>query len=263
MTDTNSFTSLLALVDSHLSKTKVSESRSENGNGTRDPFPIPSIGLSKHPQTGTVSDTTLSFSPEQRLPIPRFMLGESPIQSVLNEQVANMLKAKELRRQQEEEKQRLAEQMKKMTLQEDDDVIDLMQALQKPWDTEASLQPMKEQTLSSSSSFESLFAPKFDSIDLDDVSVKDIALPEPKLPCKTDMSYILFQKFKRGKCSAFGRVLSAKVKPVAAPYLHEKIQHNIKVFDFSTPSPDDIIKEKRSWKPACNASYTPDIVGFI
>lgn len=263
MTDSSSFTSLLALVDSHLSKTNVSESRSENGNGIRDPFPIPSLGLSKRPQTCTVSDTTLTFSPEQRLPIPRFGLSESPIQRVLNEQVANMLKAKELRRQQEEEKQKLAEQMKKMTLQEDDDVIDLMQALQNPYDTKTSMKPLKEQTQSSSSSFESLFEPKFDSIDLDDVSVKDTELPEPKLPCKTDMSYILFQKVKRGKCSAFGRVLSAKVRPVAAPYLHEKIQHNIKVFDFSTPSPDDILKEKRSWKPACTATYMPDIIGFI
>lgn len=252
MTDSSSFSSLMALVDSHLSKTSVQESRSEDASSASNRIPIPSLH-----GTGTLSDTLLSFSPGQRIPLPRFNLSESPIQNVLAEQVANMLKAKELKRQQEEEKQRLAEEMKKLKLEEDECVIDLMAALQKPCGPGPP--PMQEETMSSSSSFESLFEPKF--IDCDDAP-ETTKPPEPVLPCITDMSYILKQKVKKGSCSAFGKVISSRLKPVAAPYLRDKIKCDIVRFDFKTKSPCDCIKEKLR-KPTCNVSYTPDIFSIF
>ncbi|XP_049885370.1 uncharacterized protein LOC126380153 [Pectinophora gossypiella] len=249
MTDSSSFSSLLALVDSHLSKTSIQGSHSDDINNLGNRFPMPSLSGA---QPGTLSDTRL-----QRLPIPSFGLSQSPIQNVLAEQVANMLKAKELKKQQEEEKKRLEEEMKKMKLEEEDDcIIDLMQALQVPYDP----QPLvKQEVLSSSSSFESLFEPKF--IDCDGTN-EEPKSPEPVLPCIQDMSYILTKKIKRGKGSAFGKVMSSRLKPVAAPYFHTRIKTSIVPFDFSTPSPCDIIKEKLR-RPTCCVSYKPDIINFV
>lgn len=252
MTDSSSFSSLLALVDSHLSKTSVQESRSEDGNSVRNRFPIPSLD---DIQSSVFSDTRLSCSPGQRAPLPSVKLGDSPIQSILAEQVANMLKAKELKRLQEEEKRKLEEQMSKIRLEEQETVIDLMQALQTPCP-----QPrVKEEVLSSSSSFESLFEPKFIECD----AMPELSkTPEPLLPCKTDMSSILHKKVRKGKCSPFGKVLTSRLKPVAAPYMRLNIQSDIVRFQFDTQSPCDIIKAKLR-KPTCYVAYQPDVLSFI
>ncbi|KAI5640954.1 hypothetical protein NE865_06830 [Phthorimaea operculella] len=254
MTDSSSFSSLMALVDSHLSKTSIQASHSEDPSNVSGRIPIPSLT-----QPGTLSDSRLQLGSCPRL-IPSFKLSDrvsdSSIQDVLAGQVANMLRAKELKKQ-EEEKQRLAEEMKKMKLEEPDDcVIDLMQALKTPWEPPP---PPKEETLSSSSSFESLFQPKF--IDCDDTP--ETKSPEPLLPCKTDMTYILYQKVRKSKGSTFGRVISSRLKPVAYPYLREKVESNIVPFDFSTPSPCDLIKEKLR-RPTVSCGVTSqDILNFI
>ncbi|XP_038216229.1 uncharacterized protein LOC119835470 [Zerene cesonia] len=242
MSDSAGFSSLFALVDSHLSKTSVKESNSDGVS--RSPFQIPSL---RDGPNSSSSEGRL-FSPlGQRLPIPSLSLSESPITNVLAEQVANMLKAKE-RKQQEEEKKRMEEDMQKLKLNDDRDdyVIDLMKVLQTPYEPELKV---KDEILSSSSSFESIFEPKFIDSNVE---------PEPLLPCITDMSYILDVKVRRGKASTFGKVLSSRLRPVAAPYLREKIESNIKAFDFSTPSPCDVFREKLR-KPTMSCTYTVNI----
>ncbi|KAL0851752.1 hypothetical protein ABMA28_000064 [Loxostege sticticalis] len=250
MTDSSSFTSLMALVDSHLSKTSMQASKSEDADNRFPRFQLPS--LTGGPNE-TLSETRLSLAPGQRLPLPTLSLTESPIQEVLAKQVSNMLKAKEKKKQQDEEVARLAkerevlaEEMRKLKMDDnrddnDDCVIDLVKAVQESMHFKRPDPPPKEETLSSSSSFETLFEPKF--IDCD-TELERVKTPEPLLPCKTDMSYILKQKVRTGKCSAFGKVLTSRLRPVAAPYLRNKVHSKVVRFDFSTKSPCDLIKEK-------------------
>ncbi|CAH0577845.1 unnamed protein product [Chrysodeixis includens] len=247
MTDSNSFTSLFALVDSHLSKCNLNDSPSEGGRVGSMPIPMFNV------QRG-LSDTELA-SPPQRLPIPSFSLSESPIVNVLSEQLSNMLKAKELKKQQEIEQVKIKEEIEKLRLEEKSCVIDLMKAVQKPGQS----QPRPEEVLSSSSSFESLVIDNTEfTIGSPKTHSPEIVLkpPEPLLPITTDMSYILKQKVKSGKCSAFGRVITARLRPVAAPYLSEKVKSNIIRFDFKTKSPCDLIKEKLKRKPTHSISNT-------
>ncbi|CAG5003271.1 unnamed protein product [Parnassius apollo] len=232
--ESKEYSSLFALVDSHLSKTSLKENVSSENRKSALPIPCP-----KGFHNGSVSETFL-LSPDQRLPIPSLSVSDSPITSVLAKQVANMLKAKEKKKQKEEEKQKLEEEMKKMKLDDNEDyVIDLMKALQTPCIPIASSH--SEELRSKSSSFETLFQLNF--TDFDEESQEEIK-PEPLLPCVTDMSFILQQKIPRGKCSPFGKVLTSRLRPVAAPYLKEKVKTDIGIFDFSTKSPCDIIKEK-------------------
>ncbi|XP_073965724.1 uncharacterized protein isoform X1 [Choristoneura fumiferana] len=252
MTESSSFSSLLALVDSHLSKTSIQEQPEGTSHSLSDHIQIPK--LSNH--NGAQSDTKLSFSPGQRIGIPTFNFSTSPvnINNVLAEQVSNMLKAKELKRQQVEEELRLVEETRKLKLQEDSGVIDLMQALQTPFKPE----PVKK-NLSSASSTDSLFDPNF--LDCNE-EIAPMKTPEPLLSCTTDMSYILQQKIKRGKCSNFGKVLTSRVRPVAAPYLKEIVRSNIIRFKFDTPSPCDLIKEKLR-KPTTYNTYNFNIFEMI
>lgn len=253
MADSNSFTSLMALVDSHLSKTSMQASSSGDVDNQLYRLPLPSLtgGIN-----ATLSDTRLSMSLGQRLPLSTRSLTDSPIQEVLAKQVSNMLKAKEKKKQQEEEfaklameREKLAEEMRKLKLQEDDGVIDLVKVVRESMNfKDIAPAPQKEETLSSSSSFESLFEPKF--IDCEEEPVK-VKTPEPLLPCQTDMSYILKEKMRRGKCSAFGKVLTSRLRPVAAPYLMTHVHSDIIPFDFSTKSPCDLIKEKLRKPPVC------------
>ncbi|XP_059055273.1 uncharacterized protein LOC131849257 [Achroia grisella] len=248
MTESNSFSSLQALVDSHLSKTASQSGLSGNTNEATNGLAMPS----RNPQTSALSDTLLSLPAlPGRLPLPTLSLSESPITQVLKEQVCNMYKAKELRRQQEEDS-KLAEKMEHLELQNNKDhIIDLRSALNNNTSVIHSTDTphRTEEAISNSSSFESLFYPKFSNSDDDDAEAnyeitKVNKTPEHILPCTTDMSYILKQKIKTGKCSTFGKVVSARLKPVGAPYLRERVETNIVRFDFKTKSPCDCIKEK-------------------
>lgn len=254
MSETESFTSLLALIDNHLSKTSIQGSQSEENNGTFA-IQVPSL---REGHSGTQSETIL-LPTVQRFPIPSLSLSESPIKNVLAEQVANMLKAKE-KRLKEEEKRKEEEDMKKLSIQDEDDdgsncVIDLMQAIKTPYRPGPFV--VKEKLLSSSSSLESLFEPKF--IDCDDEFAKKKALtPEPLLPCTTDMSYILKQKVDKAKCSDFGKVLISRYRPVAAPYFKSRVKNDIVRFNFQTKSPCDLIKEHLR-KPSSYNTYQFDL----
>lgn len=228
------YSSLFALVDSHLSQTSLKETSSNTKS-----LPIPNIKLSHN---GSVSESFL-HSPN-RLPIPTLSENNSQILDKLSEQVANMLKAKEKR--EFEEKQKLEEKLNEMKIDDQDYVIDLMKALQTPCGTS------KPAEISKSSSSESIFELNFNDFDEDLPTIE----PEPLLPCITDMSYILNQKVRRGKCSTFGKVLTSRLKPVPAPYIKENIKSNIVRFDFSTKSPCDIIKEKlRKPTSSCTSNY--------
>ncbi|CAG9558600.1 unnamed protein product [Danaus chrysippus] len=244
MNESKAYSSLFALVDSHLSKTSVNES---NSVGSHNEIQIPSLnGL----RTGSLSETWLSQPPTQRLPIPTLNSGESPITNVLAEQVANMLKAKE-KKQEEEKKQKLEEELKKLKIEDEkNSVIDLMKALQTSYHPE----PMchSQDILSSSSSFESLFELKFTDCDKEPEKTKT---PEPLLPCTTDLSYVLKNKVKKAKCSKFGKVVAAKLCPVALVYLRENIDTTITRFRFDTISPCDAIKEKLR-RPTISCTYT-------
>ncbi|KPJ12597.1 hypothetical protein RR48_02230 [Papilio machaon] len=235
------YSSLFALVDSHLSQTSLKESSS---NDTKRSLPIPNVKSLAH--NGSVSESFL-HSPQKRLPIPTLSENNSQILDKLSEQVANMLKAKE--RREIEEKQKLEEKMNKMETDEQDYVIDLMKALQTPCEPS---KPVPEENHSKSSSTESIFELNFNDFDEDIPTIE----PEPLLPCVTDMSYILKQKIKRAKCSTFGKVLTSRLKPVPAPYIREKIKSDIVRFDFSTKSPCDIIKEKlRKPTSSCTSNF--------
>lgn len=249
MTDSSSFSSLFALVDSHLSKCNLNETPSEGAQVGSMPIPMFNV------QRG-LSDTELA-SPPQRLPIPSFSLSESPIANVLSEQLSNMLKAKELKKQQEIEQVKIKKEIEKLRLEEKSCVIDLMKAVQKPGQSQP--RPESEQVLSSSSSFESLAIDNSEfTVGSPKTNTEEIVLkpPEPLLPITNDMSYMLKQKIKAGKCSAFGKVISSRLRPVAAPYLSEKITTNIIRFDFKTKSPCDLIKEKLKRKPTHSISNT-------
>ncbi|XP_060809727.1 uncharacterized protein LOC106129532 [Amyelois transitella] len=260
MAESDSFSLLKALAASHLSKTCIQNDDAESNNGFPRRIPVPSLnGIQK----GS-SDTRLSFTPGRLpgLPLPPFSLSESPIRSVLEEQLMNRFKAQEQKRIEEEENARLAESMKKLKVEEDFE-IDLRMAIEDGIRARQLGQiPAKpvEEVLSSSSSFESLFEPKFINCDDEQEAMK--VTQEPLLPCVTDMSYILKQKVKRGKCSAFGKVLTSRLKRVAAPYLREHIDSKIKPFDFKTKSPCDLIKEKLR-KPTVSSVHTFDITTFI
>ncbi|CAG9138320.1 hypothetical protein JYU34_000037 [Plutella xylostella] len=250
MSDSSSFSSLMELIDNHMSKTKIQGSHSDGaGYGIQ----LPSL------TGGSQSDSRLTFTPGQRLPIPTLPVGDSPIQSILAMQVANMLKAKEKREKEEaEEKQRLEEKMRNIKIKDESEkecIIDLMAALKNSPCNPSAMPPTPPPVLSTSSSLESLFEPKF--IDCDTEVAKPLT-PEPMLPCITDMSYILKQKIPRAKCSNFGKVLTSRYRPVAAPYLKEKYECTIEKFDFSTMSPCDIIKEKLR-KPCSYNSYHFDV----
>lgn len=251
MTDSSSFSSLFALVESHLSKCNLNDSPSEDGRiGS---FPIPSLDSI---QKG-LSDTHIQ-APTERLPIPSFSLSESPIANVLSNQLSNMLKAKELKKQQEIEQEKINQEMQRLKLEEKNCVIDLMKAVQRPGQAES----RRQEVLSSSSSCESLVLDykDFTSPQNPTNNESKAAVPSPEpieiLPINQDMSYILTQDIKMAKCSAFGKVLTSRIRPVAAPYLREKIKSNIVRFDFKTKSPCDLIKEKLQKKPVHCASNT-------
>ncbi|XP_028166850.1 uncharacterized protein LOC114357438 [Ostrinia furnacalis] len=268
MTDSSSYSSLMALVDSHLSKTSVQASGSE---GNDSPFPRLQLPRLKGPNA-TLSETRLTLPSTQRLPLPTLSLTDSPIQEVLAMQVSNMLKAKEKKKQQEEEaarlareREKLAEEMRKLKMEDDkndEHIIDLVKAVKESMTFKKPDQPAprkRKVSLSGNSSIETLFEPRFIDSEINPVKVKT---PEPLLPCKTDMSYILTQKIRRGKCSAFGKVLTSRLKPVAAPYLRETIHSKVVRFDFSTKSPCDLIKEKLR-QPRPYPSRTFDLLSIF
>ncbi|XP_026496605.1 uncharacterized protein LOC113401086 [Vanessa tameamea] len=244
MTDSKVYSSLFALVDSHLSKTSVQDNREDTGNQTIKNNPFNNVLESN-------SETSLLSQPPRRFPISPFDTSESPIVNVLAQQVTNMLKAKEIKKQ-KQEKLKLEEELKQLQIEEQNStVIDLMKAIQTPY--KPNFISHDEETLSNSSSCESLF--KLNFKDCDDDEPEKTKTPEPLLPCTTDMSYILKQKFKRNKASSFGRVVTSRLRPVAAPYLRQIYPTRIIRFAFNTPSPCDVIKE-RLRRPTMSTTYT-------
>ncbi|XP_050361383.1 uncharacterized protein LOC126780754 [Nymphalis io] len=229
MTDSTVYSSLFALVDSHLSKTSVQD----NGEGTCNQ----TIKIPPFNNVESQSETLLPSQSSRRFPISPFNTNESPIVNVLAQQVANMLKSKEIQKQ-KQEKLKLEKELKRLQIEEEKNaVIDLMKAIQPLQTPDFNLHP--EETLSNSSSCEALFELNFEDCDEEPEKTKT---PEPLLPCITDMSYILKQKFKKYKASPFSRVVTSRLRPVAAPYLRQAYPTTIDRFAFDTPSPCDIIK---------------------
>ncbi|XP_023937972.1 uncharacterized protein LOC112045852 [Bicyclus anynana] len=252
MSDSSEFTSLFALVDSHLSKTSL---QCTDGTPQTTSLNIPPLmGL----RNGSASESILSLHTRPRLlPLPTFSTSESPIQSILAQQVANMLIAKE-KKQQEEEQAKIDEEMIRLKIEDEQNtLIDLTKAIQTPY---VPVPYLKEQkTPSNSSSLESLLQLNFADCEGEPKRTKT---PEPYLPCIMDMSYILKEKVNFAKCSSFGKVLTSRLRKVPAPYLREYVPTDIKRFDFSTPSPSDIIKENLR-KPTMSCTFTMDITKFV
>lgn len=243
MADSSQFSSLFALVDSHLSKVSLQDS-SGSSNTT---------SLLNSLRNGSVSEPLLSDT-RPRLPIPTLSSNESQIQSVLAQQIANMLKAKE-KKQQEEKQRKLEEGSRRLEIDDELTTIDLLKAIQTPYNKP---QRKNQEAISNSSSLESLFEKDLNVSEV----ISKMKTPQPYLPCIKDMSYILKRKVKMGKCSAFGKVLCSRLRPVVAPYLRERIPTDIARFDFSTPSPCDIIKANLR-KPTMSSTYTIDITKFV
>lgn len=261
MSDASSYTSLLDLVSSHLSKYNVQDSPSHSVDGTpTNSIPIPSPnGLQK-----VVSDSCLIPSGE-RVPLPKYCISDSPIKNVLAEQISNMVKAKE--RKAQEKRQRLEEDMNKLALEDNKDdeyVIDLLTAIQTP----ITLPQPTEAVIARSDSFESLlventkrFIEHHESSETDEQVEEKII--HTLLPCQTDISYILPQKLDKVKCSTFGKILTARLRPVPAPYLKVKIKtDNVTRFHFNTKSPCDLIKEKLR-KPTSHNTQCVNLMDII
>lgn len=221
MTNSNSFSSLFDLVESHLSNI-ANERPSDSLIGS---FAIPTFN---NIQSG-MSVTCLTTS-------------RSSISNVLSYQLSNMFNAEDNKNQQE----KLREEMENLKLEEQN-MMDLVKAVQRPRQAES-----RHQEYSSCSSFFGTSLSdykKFTSQNFINSWESESIVPSLKteaiLPITQDMSYILTQKIKRGKCSPFGKVLTSRLRPVAAPYLREKITSNIVKFDFKTKSPCDIVKERQ------------------
>ncbi|XP_041986939.1 uncharacterized protein LOC121738771 [Aricia agestis] len=243
MNEFKTYSSLFALVDSHLSKISLQESESNDAAASTSPGTV----------AGRSSDIMTPFqlyTPDRIIPLPKLGLSESPISSVLATQVANMLRAKE-RRQEEERKKSLKQEESD---EADDFVIDLTKALQTPGTVK--YQNNTDAGLSSSSSCESLFKLQF--MDYKEEPEKQQS-PEPLLPCITDMSYILSQEIYKAKCSNFGKVLSSRLRPAAPCYIPAKVDGRVKRFTFNVPSPCDLIKE-RLRRPTMSCREVPNIL---
>lgn len=153
MDDPESFTSLMDLVNSHLSKTSLNTSQS--GEGSNTAFPLASVRI----QTGT--SQTVFTPPNGIMSIPRLGAQDSEINGILAQQVTNMLITKEKRKQEEEEekKRKLEEQKhKEQKDREDDYVIDLMSSIIVPKLDQTLANPLGTKIASSSSSSESVIS---------------------------------------------------------------------------------------------------------
>lgn len=248
MTDSSMYTSLFDLVDNHLAKISLRD----NGQNSNSDL---SVSPSNHFLNPNISARpSLHEQPYRLLSLGNGM-GDNSIRNVLAEQVANMLKARE-EEQREEKKLKLEEEMTRLKIEEEKS-IDLTQATLQPYRPDLLPRPKKE-TLRNSSSCESLF--EFHFIDCD-IKPDKILTTAPLLPCINDMSYILKKKIRKAKGSSCGRVISSRQRRVAAPYLKEIIKTDIVQFDFSTPSPCDIIKEKQR-KPKMSCRFTLNLEEF-
>lgn len=291
MGDSSSFSSLFALVDSHLSKSNIQQDSSQpstSGLGsirlppfnvqrglsdtglasTSFRFPNPRLSLTQHPVNDVLSKRLHNMNPftskevtqddENSLDTATMCMSDCPINDVLAIQLSNMFKAREAK---EEEEKRKQEEMERQKLEQSSCLIDLMPAVQLP----GQARPEDVEILSSSSSLESVVIP--DPPDVVENEEKEPERPLATIPGLdltpelikslkpfTDVSHVL--KYKRGKCSPFGKVLCARYKPVAAPYVRTYVPHNIKVFDFSTPSPDDINLERMRKPSYYSNSYS-------
>ncbi|XP_028033768.1 uncharacterized protein LOC114245698 [Bombyx mandarina] len=235
MNDSSSFSSLLALVDNHLSQSNVPETESVNPQGhSSKAIAIPlNNGIRKG-----MSDSRLS-SPSQRFIESHSSMSVSPIKSVLVEQVTNMLKAKEHKY---EDNQVLDVKLNELTIHSNDDSVDLITALGTPFENKV----FEENILSTSTTSSSLYLHESDDFPIEEIF--DKSCPENNIqnlqPCKRDMSYILHNMIHRAKCSTFGKIVSARIKPIPVPYLKEQVTSNIVPFDFKTKSPCDMIKDR-------------------
>lgn len=244
MGERSSFTSLMAMVESHLSKTSVGERPNEQrSHGVAAPsFSLPNICSVRN----TDSEQFLLPPPSTIIQLPRFEVKNSEITEILAHQVKNMLVAKENAL--NEEKEKLSDRLQSINLNNEDDdyVIDLSGSIMRPDLAEHHLvQEVVHPVLSVASSMESLIFEENT-----EMSKELPKVVEEPLPMCDDMSDILYKRVKRGKCSVFGRVLGSRLRAVAAPYLHVRVLNPAIVpFDFSTPSPCDVNKQRRMHPP--------------
>ncbi|KAJ0176431.1 hypothetical protein K1T71_007610 [Dendrolimus kikuchii] len=228
MTDSNSFSSLLALVDSHLSKSSFQMNDISDISKSISISPFNRLHKDD-------SDTCLSSS-SQILPLPPFNVIDSPINNILAEQVSNMIKAKEKKEQ--EAKDNIAHKLKNLNL--DDNYIDLVKAIKESKGHHVPIND-KESRISLD-----LVLKDSEEIVLDnEPKMKEQVFSE--LPYINNKFYILKEKVNKAGCSPFGKVLTARWRPVAAPYLHERIISRVKRFDFNLRSPCNGILEKSRW----------------
>ncbi|CAK1554677.1 unnamed protein product [Leptosia nina] len=238
MANSAEYTSLFALVDSHLSKTSINSDKS-------------SIENHNNGHNSTTSEGQIIPSLCSRLPASPFSKGSSSIHNILAEQVSNMLKAKEKKKQEEERKMLLNNTPKVENKKDDTFVIDLMQALQTPYNPPKPIK--KEKELSRSQSFEKLFQLK-----LDESTEESRSKVNPRrvlLSQKSNMKTYTRKMVRAGKPSTFGKVMSSRFRCVTVPYREETLQFDIKAFDFATPSPCDIFKSKLK-RPTMSCTYT-------
>lgn len=247
MANSQTFTSLFTLADSHLSATKLQQSQSHT-NG----FTIPKLTSNN----GSNSETYLIHPPDNTFIIPILNSRSSPNTNILSEQIANTLRARELKRQQElAEQEMLTKKLEEVEInnEADDYEIDLTQALQPLEDISPSL--IIEEDAQSTGSVEELLNKNF--FILEETEHVPSRAVEVLQQCKLDVEKLLKTKLHKKKVSPFGRVLCARYRKIAAPYIRDKTDNvQVKRFDFSTKSPDDEILERQKRPTAYNTYKT-------
>lgn len=242
MGDSESFSSLIDLVNSHLSKTSLNTSQSGDEGGSL--FPVGSVRIQ------TDMSQSVSTPPNGIMLTPSLGQQGNEISGILAQQLTNMLVAKEKTRQAEEHKhkQKVEEQNKQLNHQKlngEDYNIDLIPSIVTPNLEQILTQPLS--VASTKRSFDSMLA---DARGLGKHETMKVLETLDTLPLKQDMSYMLVRKVKKGKPSPFGKVICSRVRPVAAPYLMVDVNNAaVQRFDFSTQSPCDINLQKRHHPP--------------
>lgn len=201
MEERKSFTSLMDLAESHLSKTCLETNSPKSST----------VSILNRLLTSSGSSFQVT-EPKHKFFIPNLHENEATITNNLAAQVANTLKIRESKQIKELEEKQNDDKEKENV---DEYIIDLTDAINE----------VENQITASNTN---------------DWKTKETFLKKPKVTPIIIEDSIMNTKLKRKRISAFGKVLCAKFVPKPMPYKLKRYPTKIKVFKFNTLSPDDL-----------------------